>query len=492
MLQVKTNYGIVEGVLDETRRSVLYAGIPFAAPPVGELRWKAPQEPAAWEGVLSCKQFKAAAVQHLIPVPSPYYPCYGQEYFITAEDPMDEDCLYLNVWTPANVKQEDKLPVLFIIHGGGFTTGTGAIPVISGRNIARESVVVVTINYRLGMLGYFAHPELSAESSNGVSGNYGVMDQIAALKWVNENIAYFGGDPKNITIAGESAGAGSVSVLCASELTKGLFQKAVAQSGTCNTKTNLLGQGPKNLAEAEQRGVELMKKWDVSSVDELRKIPARELIKVRAVWGPFRDGYAWNEEGEVPVITNDVPILIGSNSDEGKTFYNPCATHESFEAELKARYGEYFELVRDAYLKNYPNISEAGYAEVRDRCFEFPMYYWAITHAKYGNAPAYLYYFDRAVPGQEFGAFHTSNLEYFYQNLECTDAPWESVDRELSRTMTDYLVNFMRNGDPNGPGLPEWKDYANSPEMLMELGENIGMIPKPHKDEMAALMAVYK
>ena len=486
MPQVKTKYGTVEGAVDKRRGTVMYAGIPFAAPPTGELRWKEPVAPAGWEGVMDCTRFRAAPLQNIMPIPNASFPCYGQEYFITKEDPKDEDCLYLNVWTPEGIRENAGLPVIMIICGGGYAYGTGAIPVISGKNLAASGVVVVTINYRLGALGFMGHPELTAESPNGASGNYGILDQIAALKWIKENIACFGGDPDNVTIAGESAGAYSVSILCSSPLATGLFHKAVAQSGSMITTSDTMTV---TLKEAEAFGLEVMKKMGASSIKELRGIPAERFVGIKGPLRHIRDGYLLPE---TPGIVNDVPILIGNNSDEGRTFFKADITLADFEKQLRERYGDHYETIRRVYLENYPDVSEAFYAEDRDSRHEFRMLSWATIHTESAHSPAYLYYFDRGVPRQDFGAFHSSNLQYFYRNLDCNPSVcWEDIDYRLSDAMSAYLVNFMRTGNPNGAGLPEWRPFGENREQVMELGEHIGMIDRPHKPAMDAMKMIY-
>ena len=489
MNQVVTKYGIVRGIPDEKRKTVLYAGIPYAAPPVGELRWRAPAAPLPWKGVLDCTGFRASSLQKVMPIPSSAFPCYGQEYFLTKNDSQSEDCLYLNIWVPADAEAGRKLPVIMILCGGGYAYGSGSIPVISGRNLAGKGVIVVTVNYRLGVLGFLAHPELSKESAEGVSGNYGILDQIAALGWIRENIADFGGDSDNITLAGESAGAFSVSVLCCSQLSGGMFHKAVAQSGT---RISVSTKGEVSLAEAETFGVELAKKFDASSIKELRERPAVDFIGIR---GPMRyvlDGYVLPGCGEKIRILQDIPVLIGSNSDEGKTFYRSEINREILEKELKERYGTHYALIKKIYPDGYSDIAEAGYAEYRDSRAEFPMLSWATIHTENCKAPAYLYYFDRAVPGQDFGAFHSANLQYFYGNLDCNEKiPWEQTDYVLSEAMMNYLVNFMYTGNPNGTGLPEWRKFEAARAEIMELGDHLGMIEHPHREAMEALETVF-
>ena len=275
---VKTQDGLVSGKLVGEDSVKTFMGIPFAAAPVGELRWKAPQPVSPWEGVKECVANPASAIQN---PPVPFFA--WSEEFLIPPTPISEDCLYLNVWTDAE-KSDEKRPVMVWIHGGGFTGGSGTVPLYDGEELAKKGIVVVTINYRLGVLGFLSHPELSKESDSGTSGNYGVLDQIAALKWVKNNISQFGGDPKNVTIAGQSAGSMSVNVLVSSPMAKGLFNKAIAQSGAMFNYDG--GRSGRNIEMAEKAGEEFMEKTGAGSLEALRQIQADSLLKVGGSFWP--------------------------------------------------------------------------------------------------------------------------------------------------------------------------------------------------------------
>ena len=281
---IRIESGLISGVKDTKSEVISFKGIPFAAPPVGDLRWKAPQPVKDWIGVKECKMFSASAMQA---TPMPFSMWTAE--FIAPSKPLSEDCLYLNVWTGAKSSSE-KLPVIVFIHGGAFTSGSGSVPVYDGTAMAQKGVIFVTINYRVGIFGFFAHPELSQESASKTSGNYGLLDQIEALKWVRKNIAAFGGDPDRVAIAGQSAGAFSVNYLVASPLAKGLFQRAIAESGGSVLPTNPLS-GQLNLKGTEQRGLEFAKSLNTNSIAELRAKTATELMAVKTMTSPIVDGY---------------------------------------------------------------------------------------------------------------------------------------------------------------------------------------------------------
>ena len=496
MPQVTTRQGIVSGILDGDEDHYLFAGIPYAKPPVGALRWKAPQRAEPWTGVLDCHSFRPICTQRIVTIPGKRWMCYGQEFFPGAENACSEDCLYLNLWSPSEKKRGGRrLPVLVIVHGGGYTTGSGSVPVLNGRNMSAEGMIVVTFNYRLGIFGFLAHPALSGENRQHVSGNYGILDQIAALQWVQENIAAFGGDPDCVTVAGESAGGGSVSILYQSPLARGLFQRAFVQSGAIFDQHSVIQYYAVTLANREQHGRAVLEKYGADTLEKMRALSAEQLLKISAEggFGPLIDGYVL--PGDYPHVfrpgnQNDVPLLLGSNSGEGLIFADPRMSEEDFIRELKARYGEKAGIVQKAYLNGKIKMPEAVFNERRDRIFEFHMYTFAKMQTRYGKSPVFLYYFDRAVPEVGYGAFHSSALEYFYRNLPCTDVHWEETDRELSDRMARYLQNFMITGDPNEKELPRWNAYSCQADEVMELGEHTGMIPKPHKECMRALEEV--
>ncbi|MCD7955359.1 MAG: carboxylesterase family protein [Lachnospiraceae bacterium] len=499
-----TTYGVVKGIFDGNMKRALFAGIPYAKPPIGELRFRAPQPPDAWMGVRDCTSFGPAAMQKKIVVPpGKRWLCYGQENFISEETPVSEDCLYLNVWTPMHALRTEgkgspaaKLPVLVIFHGGGFTTGAGSVPVLNGGNFSEENVVVVTVNYRLGIFGFLTHPALSKENDEGVSGNYGILDQIMALRWVRNNIEAFGGDPECVTIAGESAGGGCVSVLYQSPLAKGLFQRAFAQSGALFAGiSSLVGYREVTLAGRQEQDSVSLAAIGVTTAEELRKLDAETLMKIQGAWGPNIDG--WVLPGDYSAVfgthaQNDVPLLLGSNSDEGLIFTDPQIKKETFTEEMRIRYGERGSALTELYLEDAASAAQAAAWECRERMFEHHMYIWARMQAACGLSPVWLYYFDRAVPDIGFGAFHSSALPYFYKNQKYTDVSWEETDRELSGKMSRYLRNFIYTGNPNeeNPDLPVWQPFSGGRDQVMELGEHCGMITKPHKKTMDAMTEI--
>jgi para-nitrobenzyl esterase len=480
---VKVNSGIISGKTSDDQAVKIFMGVPFAAPPVGDLRWKAPQPVAAWEGVRACVTPPASAIQS---PPKPFM-CWSKE-FMAPESPLSEDCLYLNVWTTAKTAQ-DKLPVMVWIHGGAFTGGSGTVPLYDGEAMSRKGVVFVTINYRLGILGFLAHPELSAESELKTSGNYGILDQIAALKWVKENIAALGGDPNNVTIDGQSAGAFSVNMLVVSPLAKGLFQKAIAQSGGMFGKQLSLGQ---TLQSAEESGKQLTEKLKIANIAALRAIPADSLLKIQARFGitvdnvvipPVYDTFAAGKH-------NDVAVISGWNADDGVSF-GPPAKATQFQENINKQYGD----KAGDFLKLFPasNDEEAGKSQklVSQLFFGWNNYAWARLQTAKGSGKAYLYNFKRVPPGEpNYGAFHSSEFGYALHNLKKWDRPFTDVDYKLEDTMSSYWVNFAKTGDPNGEGLPAWPAFsANNPEII-ELGDEVKAAPLPYREQLLFLDGV--
>jgi para-nitrobenzyl esterase len=475
---VKTQSGLVSGIVCEDSNILVFKGIPYAAPPVGELRWREPQPPVQWEGVLMADTFCASCIQSL----ARSRPPWTEEFM--SQDTISEDCLYLNIWTPAETP-EDKLPVMVFIHGGGFNEGSGSVAVYNGEELAKKGIIIVTINYRLGLMGFFAHPELTAESLNNASGNYGLLDQVAALQWTRNNIEAFGGDPERVTIAGQSAGAMSVHMLIASPLAKGLFNRAISQSGS-SLSWRLR---PTPLDEAEKTGSEFAKSKGVTSIEELRAMPVEELTVIKPGERPPRFGVVIDgwllEEDPLTVLSNgkqnDVPVMTGLNADEGSAGpeYGK-STVETFRAQAERVYGD----KADEYLSFYSPQSdeEAGRMTIesaRDQG-RVSTFLWAEMRAKTSATDAYTYYFSRAIPWPEypnFKAFHTGEMPYVFNNLKMLDRPWEAVDTMVANIMSSYWVNFVTKGDPNGPGLPDWPAFDSTRKITMELGENMNPIP---------------
>jgi para-nitrobenzyl esterase len=466
---VETKYGRLQGAVNQSRTVVAFKGIPFAAPPVGQLRWREPQPPVGWDGVRDATQFCASCIQ-----PSNRRLPWTDEYMIRNET--SEDCLFLNLWTPAELAS-DSLPVLIWIHGGGFREGSGSIDVYDGEELAKKGIIVVTINYRLGVLGFLAHPWLTAESPHQASGNYGFMDQVAALNWVQENIAAFGGDPEKVTISGQSAGARSVHVLTASPLAKGLFKGAIAVSGSSMSRmTSLM-----TLADAEAKGVELANSKGASSLAELRAIPAADLI---ADFSCSVDGWVL-PEGMAAIFEkgqqNDVSTITGLTADErsSRAGYGKSTVAEFVET-AKENYGDEYEM----FLRLYPVNSdeEAGLKSIeaaRDKG-RFDLCEWAEFRSMTAKTPAYTYFFERGIPWPEhpeFGAFHTGDVAYWFNNLKMLDRPWTPADTALAETVSSYWVNFVTHGDPNGDGLPDWPAFDKSRRETLKLGTEISVIP---------------
>ena len=460
---IRTDSGQIAGAAGHNAGIQVYKGIPYAAPPVGDLRWKEPQQVAAWKGVRPATEFSAECMQAPYPEGSMYY---------QAPQPTGEDCLTLNVWTAAKSTSE-KRPVMVWIHGGAFTRGSGDTPTYDGETLAGKGVVVVTINYRLGIFGFYAHPELSKESPHHVSGNYALLDQIAALQWVHKNIAAFGGDPGKVTIFGESAGSWAVNLLMATPLSKGLIHRVIGESGA-NFNRRL------TLADAEKSGASFAERQGAKSLADLRAKSAEDLLKAGGQFGVNIDG--WFLPRSVADIfalgqQNDVPLLAGYNQDEATSLTQPLSGGaQAFLAQAKTRYGK----MADDFLKVYPAGSDSEAAEsynqaFRDTTFGWEMRTWVRQQSTTGKSKAYLYFFTRNPPGPtaaRYRAYHASEIAYVFGTLN-PPRPWEDVDRALSDKMSSYWFNFAATGDPNGKGLPAWPAYTTADDPSLVLGDKI-------------------
>lgn len=483
---VPTEAGLVSGVkIDDI---AAYKGIPFAAPPVGDLRWKAPQSAKHWHGVRECIAFSASPMQAK---PTPFM-VYTSEFLIP-ESPISEDCLYLNVWTGAKTKA-DKRPVFVWIYGGGFTSGGSACPIYDGEAMAKKGIVFVSANYRVGVFGFLAHPELTKEANGKGSGNYGLLDQVAALKWVKKNIAAFGGDPNNVTIGGQSAGSMSVNCLVASPLTKGLFNRAIAESGSMVVKNPLLVSS--SLQAAEAQGIELAEKAGAKTLAEMRAMPAGEVLKkFQGRFAPIVDGYVLPES--VPDVfadnkQNHVALITGWNDNE---FGGQSRSKEDFKKWAKTQYGANAE----TFLKYFPAETDEQAKEsqdklARDQIFAVAGFKWAALQSKYANSPVYVYNFNRKVPAEgdmkKYGAFHTAEVPYMLDNLKfLNNRPFELADRELAKAMSGYWVNFIKSGNPNGAGLPEWPKYNTTSYKIKSFNAKTTTETLPDKDGLAFLLS---
>jgi para-nitrobenzyl esterase len=475
---IRTENGIVSGI--KSGNISIFKGIPFAAPPIGDLRWRAPQPVKNWTGVLKCNEFSASPMQNK-PVP---FMMWTKE-FITPPEKLSEDCLYLNIWTPDRSAKK-KLPVFVWIYGGGFSSGSAACAIYDGEKMSKQGVVFVSFNYRVGVLGFLAHPELSSESPNKVSGNYGLLDQVAALKWIARNIEAFGGDPQKVTIAGQSAGSMSVCALVASPLAKGLFRGAIAQSG--GILSNFMNR---SYSDAEKTGNDFMQKMKSPDIQDLRKKSAEELIAAGGGFGPVYDDYVIPKD----VFTafkegkyNDVAIMAGWVTGDGSLMGEQKMTPEKYKEQALSRWGEHTE----KYLKLFPgNTTEDVTASLKElNLLQFaalPAYLWA----GFSKNKAYLYQFSHVPvdkPGfPNYGAFHTSEVPYALHTLHLWERPWREVDFEVERTMSSYWVNFVKTGNPNGKGLPGWAQYEKSSGNIMEIGDQARLSPGLFKNEFSFL-----
>ncbi|REJ85866.1 MAG: carboxylesterase family protein [Acidobacteria bacterium] len=473
--------GYVSGMAsphDETVTAFL--GIPYAAPPQGDLRWKPPQPARPWPALYEAIVTGPACPQ----APYPETSIYARS---ATDEEQSEDCLYLNVWSAAD-DPEEKRPVMVWIHGGALTRGSGALPVYDGTALAKKGVVVVTINYRLGALGFLAHPALSAESEQGASGNYGVLDQIAALRWVQRNIQSFGGDPGNVTIFGESAGSWSVNALVATPLAKGLFHRAIGQSGGLFGSMAVL-RGAEDDDSAEAAGEKFAERAGAATLAELRAVPADRLVQLAGGPGAFQtrgvvDGWVFPrdvrsifEAGEQAAV----PLILGSNADEAPSLLGPIGPREisQLRALLTSRGmndEEVDELLVIYGVESDDLVLPAFYELMGDQMFTWQMRTWARAHAS-ASQPVFLYRFTRVPPGEvgeQYGAYHAAEIAYVFDNLDRVPGTEPAaLDRELADTISGYWTAFARSGDPNHEGAPEWPRYQASSDRHLELGDEV-------------------
>lgn len=473
---VRTDTGLVSGVAGAAAGVRVFKGMPFAAPPVGSQRWRPPQPPAKWTGVRAADTFSDNCMQRR--ADGGAFPPYGGDRSATS---MSEDCLYLNVYTAAPSASATQ-PVMVWIHGGSWTSGSG--PIYEGEDLAKKGVVYVSLNYRLGIFGFFAHPELTRESPRHSSGNYALLDQIAALQWVKSNIAAFGGDPSRVTIFGESAGSWSVHNLVASPLATGLFHRAIGESGARFAITT-------TLAQAEQAGQHVAAEAGATTLAALRALPASTLNQL-AGFQSVSNADGWILPSTMWEVysagkQNDVPILIGSNADEGTIFTPATTTGDGFRSQAVRRFGER----ADAFLALYPfgTDQEARRAQansLRDQTFGWEMRTWARVQARAGRSKVYLYYFSRVPPVANsawLGAQHGAEIPYalnWPNGAHSTGAAWTDADRTLANQVSQYWINFAATGDPNGAGLPAWPAFDPAREQALSIADTVTVTPLPH------------
>jgi para-nitrobenzyl esterase len=479
--RVKISNGALEGASDKGSGIRSFKGIPFGEPPLGDLRWKPPQPVKNWQGVRKADKFGPRCMQR---------PIYGDMVF--RSNGMSEDCLYLNVWTPAK-SNDEKLPVLVYFFGGGFMAGDGSEGRYDGEGMAKKGIVAVTVNYRLSVFGFFAHPELTKESPHHASGNYALFDQHAALKWVEQNIAAFGGDPKRVTIAGESAGSIAVSAQMASPLSKSLIAGAIGESGSI---LGALSAAP--LAEVEQMGVKFaagLGKGEAPSLAELRGLTAEQLLEATAKPGsrfpPTVDGYFFPKSPFDIYAAGEqarVPLLAGVNSEESGYFAvmgREKPTVENYHLALERLYPGKSEEVFKLYpASNETEVMDAAQQLASDRFISYSTWKWVDLATKKGGKPTYYYLYARPRPapraeagdGQQAnprprprGAVHSAEIEYALGNLDLNKVyAWTPEDYKVSQVMQEYFANFVKTGNPNGKGLPNWPKFSEGQHIVID------------------------
>lgn len=514
--------GLVRGVPSAFNKKVtVYKGLPYAASPAGENRWRAPQPVTPWEGVRVADTFGPVC---------PQLPFWGQPE-------QNEDCLTVNVWTPES-SIESKFPVFVWIYGGRFTSGAGSDPQFDGTGLAEKGLVVVTFNYRLGILGWLATPELSAESGHNSSGNYGLLDQVAALKWVKDNIAAFGGDPNEVTVGGQSAGGASTGLHVLSPLSRGLFHRAINESGFRYPRDPLLsGLAPAYRLKdrAEHQGQEIMKTKGATNISELRKMDLKTLLEGNNnndsdLWGtppiyrPCLDGYVFPynfEESLQRGALADIPIMTGHNADEGGTYLDPEFSVDDLKACAQQKYGE----LSDRFLELYPvtestTALQAWNEAARDNS-RVTVAMWANEFHKHASSPVYGYYFTQAppakvvapskeskavsqptpfpanktprtvytylknAPGVPRGSYHSAEIPYAFNNLDAQEGyQWSEADRSVAEAMSTYWSNFIKYGNPSGEGVTDF--VRTEGEKIMKLGEQICATPLAETPERIA------
>jgi len=480
---VKVTGGTIQGVA--ANNVVSFKGIPFAAPPTNLNRWRAPQPVRAWSGVKRADTFGPGCMQD----PS-------MAVMFGAPPKVSEDCLYLNVWTPARTASE-RLPVMVWIYGGGFSAGMTSIPLYDGTRLAHQGVIVVSIAYRVGPFGFLAARQLAHEGKG--TGNYGLLDLIAGLQWVKKNIDGFGGDSAHVTIFGESAGGIAVSILAASPLAKGLFQRAISESGGNFQPPKFANEGGLNgqpLKLAEKEGDEFLTNLGTRDIMAARTVSADLIQRDGAAasaprFWPVFDGYVLpGDEYELYELNrfNDTPVLIGTNSDEGALFAQPGVTATSFRAQVQQGY----DIKAGSILTAYPSSTDAEAATssknlFRDTAFAWPTWTWARLQSRVGKNPVFIYYFDHRTPLSPEGATHGAEMQYVFGNFDTRQGAPSAADAALSEHMMAYWVNFAKTGNPNGTGLPNWPAFTQNSQQVLYLDATIAAKPVPNSAQLQVL-----
>ncbi|MFT4083853.1 MAG: carboxylesterase family protein [Nocardioides sp.] len=495
---VRTESGLIRGVDAALTGVTVYKGIPFAASTAGPNRWRVPQPAPSWSGVRVADTFGDVCPQSLRSGDT---------------STMSEDCLNLNIWTAAESSRERR-PVLVWIYGGGFTGGAGSAAQFDGAGLAKKGLVVVTFNYRTGMFGFMASPALSAESGHDASGNYGLLDQIAALRWVQRNIAAFGGDPRRVTVAGQSAGAGSVAFLLYSPLAEGLFQRAIAESGVRNPgdpEIACLPTSYRTAAYAESVGTDYAAKLGASTLAEMRALSVADLLTYNSasdpnitvpmydfwgapLWRPVLDGWVVPRTIAQTLAKghlNDVPVLTGNNKDENGAAVGTTTTLADYRAAVETQYGA----MAGEFLARYPATTDdeatTAFIESARDSARVSTWLWTSEWAAHAKSPVFNYFWNHAQPGST-GAGHGSEIPYVFDNLYASDVDWTDTDREIADTLSSYVVNFAAHGDPNGRGLPRWRRTTSGSARVMKLGDGFGAMAAADRAKVSFFERFYR
>ena len=495
---VRTAKGDVRGVVTEDGKAEVFAGIPYAKPPVGDLRWKETVEADPWEGVLEADHFAPMSMQV---VNHPLYDSLARiigfhDYKISLKDnylpPVSEDSLYINLWRPAKAAEGDKLPVLVYIHGGSLQTGQPWYKDYSGESLAQEGVIVVNMGYRLGIFGFFADEELQTESENGTTGNYGLLDQIMALRWVQENIEYFGGDPGNVTLAGESAGSACVSALCTSPLAKGLFRRVILESSTVSAPRP--AHSYRLLESALKASGPTKERFGVKDIEGLRAVPAEKLASEMNYHHHITiDGYVLEEspyESYRKGIHNEEAQLQGFNREEAAPFILfSQANMKNYMTKLQRAFGEsYAEKVFELYPASTDTEAKRYWADI-DTVLLFAYGHYCLGRQAFANGiPCYMYHFTK--DNGRLGSWHSGEEVYLYGNIPEKSRLYDESDRKLSKAFSSYVLNYVKTGDPNGAGLENWPLFDGNNELL-ELGDTVKKTKVPYLELFSVMDEAY-